>query len=80
MRNYKSEYENYQGTPEQKKKRAARGRARYKLMKQGRVKLGDGLDVDHKDTNPLNNSSSNLRVQTKSNNRSYPRNKHAGKK
>lgn len=79
-RNYKKEYANYQGSEEQKKKRASRGRARYALMKKGKVRLGDGMDVDHKDTNANNNSPSNLRVQTASNNRSYPRNKRAGKK
>lgn len=79
-RNYKKEYANYQGTPAQKKKRAARGRARYKMMKLGKVRLGDGLDVDHINTNALDNSPSNLRVQKKEDNRSYPRNSHAGKK
>lgn len=49
-------------------------------MKKGRVRIGDGLDVDHKDTNANNNSPSNLRVQSKSANRSYPRNSKAGKK
>ena len=78
IRNYKQEGK-YESTPAQKKKRAARGRARYSLMKKGRVRLGDGMDVDHKDANANNNSSSNLRVQTKSENRSYARNKHAGK-
>lgn len=79
-RDYAEEYKNYQGTKEQKKKRASRGRARYSLMKKGKVRLGDGMDVDHKDTNANNNSPSNLRVQPKSENRSYPRNKRAGKK
>ena len=79
-RDYKKEYEDYQGTPAQKKKRASRGRARYSLMKKGRVRIGDGLDVDHVDTNANNNSPSNLRVQSKSANRSYPRNSRAGKK
>jgi hypothetical protein len=79
-RNYKKEYANYQGSEEQKKKRASRGRARYALMKKGKVRLGDGMDVDHKDTNANNNSPSNLRVKSKSENRSYPRNKGAGKK
>lgn len=79
-RDYKKEYKNYQGTPEQKKKRASRGRARYSLMKKGRVRLGDGMDVDHKNTNANDNSPTNLRVQSKHANRSYPRNKHAGKK
>mgnify|MGYP000869308018 CR=1 FL=1 len=79
-RDYKQEYSNYQGSPSQKKKRASRGRARYSLMKKGKVRVGDGKDVDHKDTNANNNSPSNLRVQSKSANRSYPRNKNAGKK
>lgn len=79
-RDYSKEYSNYQGTPAQKKKRASRGRARYSLMKKGRVRLGDNLDVDHKNTNANNNSPSNLRVQPKSKNRSFPRNKNAGKK
>lgn len=79
-RDYKKEYSNYQGKEDQKKKRASRGRARYSLMKKGRVRLGDGMDVDHKDTDANNNSSSNLRVKSKSSNRSYPRNKRAGKK
>lgn len=80
VRDYKAEYTNYQGKEDQKKKRASRGRARYKLMKKGKVKLHDGLDVDHKNTNANDNSPSNLRVQPKSKNRSYPRNKNAGKK
>jgi len=79
-RDYTQEYKNYQGKEDQKKKRASRGRARYTLMKKGRVRLGDGMDVDHKDTNANNNSESNLRVVSKRSNRSYPRNKHAGKK
>lgn len=79
VRDYKQEYSNYQGKKDQKKKRASRGRARYSLMKKGRVRLGDGKDVDHKDTNANNNSSSNLRVRSKHANRSYPRNKLGGK-
>ena len=38
------------------------------------------MDVDHKDGNPLNNSRKNLKVKPKSVNRSFPRNKKAGKK
>ncbi len=78
-RNYRQEYDRYQGKSSQKKKRAARGRARTKLMKKGRVRLGDGNDVDHKDTNANNNSDKNLRVQKKGTNRSFKRNKKAGK-
>lgn len=78
-RNYKKEYENYQGTPEQIKKRSMRNKARRKLAKQGRVKKGDGKDVDHK--NPIakggGNALSNLRVQSESANRSFPRDRGA---
>ena len=43
-------------------------------MRQGKVRKGDGKDVDHKDGNALNNGKGNLRVQPKSVNRA--RNKH----
>jgi hypothetical protein len=69
----------YESSPTQKKKRAARGRARYALAKKGKVRLGDGMDVDHKDGNANNNSPSNWKVETKKSNRSYPRSKTAGK-
>lgn len=74
-RDYKKEYENYQGTEEQKKRRAKRNAARRMLMREGKVAKGDGKDVDHKDSNPNNNSRSNLRVQSKSANRSFARTK-----
>jgi hypothetical protein len=59
----------YQSSPEQKKNRAARGRARYALEKAGKVRKGDGKDVDHKDGNPRNNSKKNLRAMPKGKNR-----------
>ena len=62
MRDYRAEYDNYHARPDQKKKRANRNAARRKLTKQGRVKKGDGMDVHHKDGNPLNNSPSNLQA------------------
>ena len=46
-RPYKKEYEQYQGTPEQIKKRTERNAARAKLMKAGKVKKGDGMDAAH---------------------------------
>lgn len=71
-RNYKKEYRNYHGKPKQRKERAARTKAREILMKKGRVKKGDGKDVDHK--KPLRSGGSkginNLRVRDKSENRS----------
>lgn len=49
-----------------KEQRKARGRARYKLEKEGKVKKGDGKHVDHK--KPLrkggSNSRKNLRVRS----------------
>lgn len=78
-RNYRAEYDNYHAKPEQKKRRASRNKARRKLIASGAVRKGDGKDIDHKDGNPRNNSRSNLRVQSKSSNRSFKRNKNAGK-
>ena len=79
-RNYKKEYENYHSKPEQKKKRASRNAARSTMAKAGKVKKGDGKDVDHKNGNALQNKKSNLSVKSKSANRSYARTKTAGKK
>ena len=73
-RNYKREYEKYQGTPEQIKKRAMRNAARAKMMKAGKVKKGDGKDVAH--VVALDKGGSNttgLRVESKSANRSFKR-------
>ena len=47
QRDYKKEYEDYQGTPEQKKRRAQRNAARRKAIEAGRAKKGDGKEVDH---------------------------------
>jgi hypothetical protein len=79
-RDYKKEYENYQGKPDQIKKRASRNAARREMMAEGKVKKYDGKDVDHKNGNAKDNSKSNLRVQSKSQNRSFPRNSNGGKK
>ena len=67
-RNYKAEYENYQGTEDQKKRRAVRNAARRMMMRKGKVRKGDGKDVDH--INGLHNAANNLRVLSKSANRS----------
>lgn len=75
-RPYKKEYDEYHGTEEQKRNRARRNNARRKMEREGKVSRGDGKDVDHK--KPLSkgggNGRSNLRVKSKSSNRSYPRN------
>jgi len=74
-RNYRREYDLYQGTDIQKKNRAKRNAARAKMAKAGKVHKGDGNDVDH--SRPMilggGNDAGNLRVKTKSNNRSFPR-------
>ena len=81
-RDYKAEYQNYHGKPEQIKKRDMRNAARREMEKKGLVKKGDGKDVDHKV--PIakggGNGNSNLRVVPKSVNRSFPRTKRAGMK
>jgi hypothetical protein len=46
-RNYRDEYESYHGTETQKKRRAQRNAARNKAEKDGRVRKGDGKEVDH---------------------------------
>lgn len=71
-RNYRSEYDNYQGTPEQIKKRAERVKARRMMEKTGAAKKGDGKDVDH--ITPMRSggtsTKANLRMRSKSANRS----------
>ena len=79
-RDYRAEYDRYHSSPEQKKKRASRNAARATMEAKGKVRKGDGKDVDHKNSNAKDNSKGNLRVQSKSANRSFPRNKNAGKK
>ena len=48
------------------------------MAKKGLVTKGDGKDVHHSTGNPMNNS--RLAVKSKSKNRSFARNKNAGKK
>ncbi len=65
-RNYRKEYDEYHGTPEQRKNRSMRNKARRLL------KPGKGMEVDHK--KPLSKGGSNLRgnlqVMSKKANRS----------
>jgi hypothetical protein len=68
-RNYAKEYANYQGTPEQIARRSSRNKAR-RVMGDKTVK---GMDVGHKDNDPLNNDPSNLRNEDPSVNRREPR-------
>lgn len=73
-RPYDKEYAQYQGTPEQIKKRAMRNAARAKLLKEGKVKKGDGKDVSHvKALDKGGTNGDGVRVQSKSANRSFKR-------
>ena len=81
-RNYRKEYDNYHSSDKQKKSRAKRNSARSEMAKAGKVRKGDGKDVDHK--KPIvkggGNGKSNLRVKSKSDNRSFKRTRSAGMK
>ena len=79
-RNYTGEYNNYQGTPAQRRRNDARKAARRKMVAAGAVKKGDKKDVHHKNGNPKDNSKKNLSVTSKRTNRSFPRTTKAGKK
>jgi hypothetical protein len=69
-RDYRKEYDNYHSKPDQKKRRAGRNAARALMAKKVGLKKIKGKDVDHKDRNPKNNAKSNLRLQSKKQNRS----------
>ena len=69
-RDYRKEYDNYQGTPAQRKRNDARKAARRKMVAAGKVKKGDGKDVNHKNGNPKDNNLANLSVESKKTNRS----------
>lgn len=76
-RDYKKQYEEYDGKESVKKDRAKRNGARRQMEREGKVSKGDGKDVDHK--KPLSkgggNSRSNLRVRSSSSNKSFARKK-----
>ena len=74
-RPYKKEYENYQGTEEQKTNRALRNKARRQAIREGKVQKGDGKDIAH--VKALSNGGTNkdgVRVESAGANRSFKRN------
>lgn len=82
MRNGKRDYRReleweHKKKPNRVKDRADRNAARSTMMEEGKVRKGDGKDVDHK--RPLSkggsNSRKNLRVRSASANRSFKRKK-----
>ena len=68
-RNYAKEYANYQGTPEQIARRSSRNKARRIMGDKTKI----GMDVGHKDNDPMNNDPTNLRNEDPSKNRREPR-------
>lgn len=78
-RNYRQEYDRYQGKPRQIKNRSLRNQARRAMENEGKVSKGDGKDVDHR--KPMvkggSNSRSNLAVSNRRSNRSFPRTRRA---
>ena len=74
-RDYKKEVAKYTSRPEVIKKRVEQNKARRMMEKAGKVHKGDGKDVDH--TTPLSKGGkttrSNLRVVSRSSNRSFSR-------
>jgi hypothetical protein len=76
-RDYKKEVARYTSRPEVVRKRIEQNKARRMMEKAGKVHKGDGKDVDHK--TPLSKggktTKSNLRVVSRTTNRSFSRNK-----
>ena len=73
-RNYKQEYANYQGKPEQIANRAKRNAARAEMEKKGVVSKGDGKDVAHvKAIDKGGSIKDGLRVEDANSNRSFKR-------
>lgn len=80
VRDYKQEYKTSHSSEKAKKKRAENNAARRKMEKAGKVRKGDGKDVAHSDNDTSNNKMSNLKAQSPSKNRSFKRDKNAGRK
>lgn len=68
-RDYDKEYAQYHGKPEQIAARASRNKARAEEVKAGRVRKGDGKEVDHKNGNPMDNRPSNRQILSRTANR-----------
>lgn len=68
-RDYKKEYRDYHGKDKQIKARENRNKARRLMIKEGKVRKGDGKEVDHHDGNPMNNGRKNLRIMSRHANR-----------
>mgnify|MGYP001463003639 CR=1 FL=1 len=67
IRDYRKEYDDYHGKPEEIQRRSNRNKARRKVAKTRNLSWLD--EVDHIDNNPNNNKSANLRVVSRNKNR-----------
>lgn len=70
LRDYEREYKRFQSSKKAKRDRAARNTARRRAEREGRVHKSDGKEIDHKDSVATHNSPSNLRVVSRTFNRS----------
>ena len=67
IRDYRKEYDDYHGKPDEIARRASRNKARAEKEKTSNLSWLD--EVDHMDNNPNNNSPDNLRVVSRHKNR-----------
>ena len=65
----KHEYSKFQSSAKARAERSARTVARKKANNSGRTSKGDGKEIDHRNSNPMDNRPSNLRVVSRSTNR-----------
>jgi hypothetical protein len=72
-RDYKKEYQTYH--KKHLKDNNARHRVRYAAEKAGKVRVGDGREIDHANNNPRDNSPSNTRIMSRKANRGRKRRK-----
>ena len=68
------ELSRFQSSKKAKKDRAARNKARRQALKEGKVHRGDNLEIDHRDSDPSHGAKSNLRVVSRTFNRSRKEN------
>lgn len=65
----KHEYQKFQSSAKARAERSARTVARKQANASGRTHKGDGKEIDHVNSNPRDNRSSNLRVVSRKTNR-----------
>ena len=65
----------YNAQPEQRKRRSARTNLRNKMIRKGKLAVGDGKDIDHINGNPEDDSPSNIRITSIEFNRGRNNNK-----